>query len=133
MFVINCNSSGSGGTQVAEPAHKGINVTDEAIWSSNTGRSSTGKMIGDIVARKTTVEVTWNVLTYAQMKQIRDAIKSGGEFFYIKYPDVSAGISDGALKYEVKEVYAGNLPRSLYSLHKGIRYYTDVQVTFIER
>ena len=134
MFVINCNSEGSGGTQVAEPAHKGINVTDETIWSSNTGRSSTGKMIGDIVARKSTIEVTWNVLTYAEAKEIIDAIKNAGEFFYIKYPDVSAGInSDGSLKYAVKEVYAGNVPRGLYSLHKGIRYYTDVQITFIQR
>lgn len=134
MFVINCNSEGSGGIQVAEPAHKGINVTDETIWSSNTGRSSTGKMIGDIVARKSTIEVTWNVLTYAEAKEIIDAIKNAGEFFYIKYPDVSAGInSDGSLKYAVKEVYAGNVPRGLYSLHKGIRYYTDVQITFIQR
>lgn len=134
MFVINCNSEGSGGIQVAEPAHKGINVTDEPIWSSNTGRSSTGKMIGDIVARKSTIEVTWNVLTYAEAKEIIDAIKNAGEFFYIKYPDVSAGInSDGSLKYAVKEVYAGNVPRGLYSLHKGIRYYTDVQITFIQR
>lgn len=125
MFVINCNSSGSGGTQVAEPAHKGINVTDETIWSSNTGRSSTGKMIGDVVARKATIEVTWNALTYAQTKEIADAIKAGGNFFYIKYPDLG--------QYKVKEVYAGNVPRELYSLHEGIKYYTGVQVTFIER
>jgi hypothetical protein len=134
MFVINCNSEGSGGIQVAEPAHKGINVTDETIWSSNTGRSSTGKMIGDVVARKSTIEVTWNVLTYAQAKQIIDAVRDSGDFFYIKYPDARAGInSDGSLKYAVKEVYAGKIPRELYSLHDNLRYYTGVQITFIQR
>ena len=126
MFKIN-------GTSVAEPKLGGIIVTDEPIWSSNTGRSSTGKMIGDIIAWKTTIEVSWPPLTYAQAKAIRDAIKSGGEFFDIQYKDVSAGINDGSLKTEEKNVYAANIPRTLYSLSTKYPRYDGITVQFIER
>ena len=119
------------GTTVKDPKLGGIAVTDEPIWSSNTGRSTTGKMIGDIVAWKTTIEVAWPPLTYSEMKTIRDAIKSGGEFFEIQYKDVEAGIESGSLKTETKTVYCGNIPRLLYST--VYKRYMDVKIEFIER
>lgn len=119
---------------VKEPKRGGIAVTDEPIWSANTGRSSTGKMIGDIVATKTTIEVSWGVLTYAEMKTIRDAIISGGEFFTITYPDIEAGINtNGTLKTQSKTVYCANVPRLLASTSAKFRRYTDVTIQFIER
>lgn len=122
------------GTTVAEPAHKGLVVTEETIWSSNTGRSASGKMIGDIIARKRTVEVTWNTLSYSQAKTIADTLRSAPKFFNITYPDIEAGInSNGTLKTNTIKVYASNVPRELYSLAAGIRYYNGLKVTFIEQ
>lgn len=115
------------GVTVKDPKLGGISVTDEPIWSSNTGRAADGTMVGDIVARKTTVEVGWGPLTFAQAKQIRDAIISGGEFFSITYPDpaVAANVT--------KTVYCGNIPRLLYSLSNTYPRYQDVTIQFIER
>ena len=122
------------GVTVKDPKIGGVMVTDEAIWSANTGRSSTGKMIGDIVATKTTIEISWSVLTYAEMKAIRDAIMSGGEFFNITYPDVEAGINnDGSLKTQTKNVYVANVPRQLASTSTKVRRYVDITIQFIER
>ena len=126
MFTIN-------GHSVAEPKIGGIGVTDEPIWSSNTGRSSTGKMIGDIVGWKTTIEVAWPTLTYAQAKAIRDAIRGAGNFFTITYPDIEGGIENGALKTQSKTVYCANIPRVLYSLNPKYRRYADITIQFIER
>lgn len=122
-----------GSTTVAEPARGGITVTDEPIWASNTGRNTKGKMIGDIVAWKTTIEVTWPPLTYSQVKTIRDAIKAGGEFFEIHYKDIEAGISSGALQTQDKTVYCANIPRSLYSLSSKYPRYDGITIQFIEQ
>ena len=132
MFKIN-------NTTVAEPAVNGVVVTDETIWASNTGRNTKGKMIGDIIARKTHVEVTWPTLSYSAAKTIKDAIESGGEFFEIQYPDIDAGIqgqndsNPGALKTTTKTVYAGSVPRTLYSLTPKNRRYSGIVIEFIER
>ena len=48
----------SGSTSLPEPST--ISSSDEIIWSSNAGRSSeTGKMLGDVVAQKKTLDVKW--------------------------------------------------------------------------
>ena len=117
---------------VKEPKIGGVNVTDEPIWSSNTGRSSTGKMIGDIIAWKATIEISWPPLTFAEMKAIRDAIRSGGEFFPIEYPDIASG-STVATMTTTKTVYCANIPRLLYSMSDIYKRYTDITIQFIER
>lgn len=40
----------SGSTVLPSPVS--ISVNDQIIWSANTGRSASGSMIGDVVARK---------------------------------------------------------------------------------
>lgn len=115
------------GVAVAAPKQGGISVTDETIWASNTGRSSTGKMIGDIVAWKTTIAVTWPPLSFSESKKLRDAIKGAGAFFKIKYYDFSAS------SMVEKTVYAVNVPRVLYSIAAGQQRHTDITVTFIEQ
>lgn len=120
------------GVTVKEPKLGGVNVTDEPIWSANTGRSSSGKMIGDIVARKTTIEISWPPLTYAEMKAIRDAIISGGDFFTIIYPDIASGSTLATMDTE-KTVYCANIPRMLYSTSANYKRYTDITIQFIEQ
>lgn len=120
MFKIN-------GTQVAEPKIQGVQITDEPIWASNTGRATSGKMIGDIVAWKTTVAVAWPPLSFAQSQQIRNAIKNAGPFFTISYNDFSG------TSLETKTVYCANIPRTLYSLAQAYQRHTDVTITFIEQ
>ena len=121
-----------GGTNMPEPKYGGIVVTDEPIWAANTGRSSTGKMIGDIVAWKTTIEVSWPPLTYAHAKTLRDAIRNAGEFFTITYKDVASGNTVSGMT-TTKTVYAGNVPRILRSLASDIQRYDGITVTFIEQ
>lgn len=113
--------------EVATPKIGGITVTDEPIWASNTGRSSTGKMIGDIVAWKTTVAVSWPPLSFDEAKKIRDTVKNAGPFFVIKYYDFDAKTMVG------KTVYANKLPRTLYSLADKNQRYKDITITFIEQ
>lgn len=117
------------GTLVHEPKQGGVMITDEPVWSANTGRGSDGVMTGHIVDWKTTIAITWAPLSFSEAKKIVDAIKGGGTFFPLKYNDVYA---NGGTEQQ-KTVYASNVPRALYSLAAGKKLATDVTVTFVEK
>lgn len=122
------------GTAVAEPAKEGVTITREPVWSESTGRNINGRMVGDIIARKTTVEITWPPLTFSQAMTIINAIESGGAFFPLQLTG-AGGANFGPLT-----VYASSIPRTIYSVSSA---YTRTNsprsavhgfaVTFIER
>ena len=63
---------------VTLPSPTEISTTDEIIWSSATGRStSSGKMRGDVIAEKETFSIKWEFLTKAEQKKIKNNLKSG--------------------------------------------------------
>ena len=39
------------------PALEGVVISREKIWSANTGRTAAGKMVGTVVAVKTTIKI----------------------------------------------------------------------------
>lgn len=109
------------------PAHNGLAIADEPIWSSNTGRGATGAMSGDIVAWKRTIDLDFPPLSFADSKLLRDTLRNAGEFFDIRFRDFSAS------EWETAKVYTSNLPRTLYSLANGLRYHTGVKVQLVEQ
>lgn len=60
------------GNNVLLPSPSSISIGDELVWSSNTGRSVTAEMIGDIIASKSTLTITWRMIPYSSI----DIIKS---------------------------------------------------------
>ena len=120
-------TSANSWTWLPTPAKGGVTITDEPVWASNTGRGSDGKMIGDIVAWKTTVEVTWPPLTFSDASSIVTALTGAGAFFNIKYYDTSTSTM------VEKTVYCSNVPRTMYSLATAAQKHMGVTVTFIEQ
>lgn len=47
------------GTRCRSPALEGVTVNREKIWSSNHRRTTSGKMVGTVVAVKTTLKIKW--------------------------------------------------------------------------
>ncbi len=115
------------GTAVHDPAYGGVTITDEPIWAANTGRSQTGKMIGDIVAWKTTIEVTWPPLSMADTTTLYNAIRNAGAFFDISYYDLNTS------EQVTKTVYCNHIPRQLVSITEAYKRHAGVSVTFIEQ
>lgn len=71
------------GVWIKLPTPDEITVNDEIIWSSNTGRSGTGKMIGDVIAEKVTLGISWKGLRTAfEYRQIKKGLVAG--FFPLK-------------------------------------------------
>ena len=58
------------GTTVPSPSANGFTVSKNKIWSRNTGRNSQGDMVGTIIAIKTSVDITWNVLSPSEVALI---------------------------------------------------------------
>lgn len=125
------------GVSVANPAEKGIKITDEPIWADGAGRNvSTGEMIATLVCWKRQVAITWNKLTFAEARTILNAIKSGGSFFYIEYNDIDQTTIDGET-YTRINVYTSSIPRTITTLSSpGIdtkKRIDEVTITFTEK
>lgn len=110
-------------TEFKEPSS--INFRPEKIWSSNTKRTSSGLMVGDVIAIKDTISLMWNILTPEELVTL-DAIISNA-FFNMTYldPRTNATIT--------KEFYASTPSYTVYSYVEGMYKYQGTAVDIIER
>ena len=110
------------GVQLPSPVQ--ITVNDEIIWSSDTGRSSSGIMIGDIIAEKKNVAIQWGVLTASEVKKISKNVKAG--FFSFVFEDEGEEVS-------ITVYRATTVKEQLGKLTDGIMYYKSVSTSFIQK
>lgn len=109
------------------PALEGVTISKEKIWSANTGRASSGIMVGTIVAIKTTVSIKWPPLTPAQVAQIEAAVSDAGTpFTTLKFTDLTGATV-------TKTVYFGTPSGGWYSWANGRQWITGYTVNAIER
>ena len=79
------------GTKMPPPAKEGIIDADQIIWSENAGRVANGDFVGDIIAVKKTLQITWGELTYEQYALIQSSIsRLGHPFVTVSYWPPSA-------------------------------------------
>ena len=106
------------------PAPSTISIGSEIIWSSNTGRISTGKMIGDAIAEKETLSITWGILNKQEYDTIKTHLKAG---FWPLHINV-----DGE-PYQIS-AYRGTLTREpMGQLDDGNYYYRSAATDIVEQ
>lgn len=110
--------------EVALPAPVSISVGNELLWSSNTGRSATGKMLGDVIATKETLSIEWGILTSAELNIIKTSLKAG--FFALKV-DID-GNSVTLNRYRGTLTY-----KAMGQLEDGIYYFSSASVDIIQQ
>ena len=109
------------------PAVEGVVISREKIWSANTGRTAAGKMVGTVVAVKTTIKIKWPPLTPDQVAVIESAVSDGDNpFVPVKFTDAT-GVT------VTKTMYFGTPTYTVYSWANGRQYLRDVSVTGIEQ
>lgn len=108
---------------VTLPSPVEVKTSNEIIWSANTGRSGTGKMIGDVVAEKETIDITWGVLTKAQFNLIKSNMKSGFHPFTLIIDGESVTIPS----------YRSTLTKEILGTFGGVTYYKNATVSVIEQ
>ncbi|MCQ4638446.1 hypothetical protein NE619_17080 [Anaerovorax odorimutans] len=83
----------AGGVDLPSPVS--ITINNELIWSSDTGRTQSGKMAGSVVAEKKNISVKWGILTEAQLTKIKKNLPHG--FFKIKLMDLTLTVYRGTI------------------------------------
>ncbi|MCD8146005.1 MAG: hypothetical protein LUD84_01800 [Clostridiales bacterium] len=116
-----------GGVEMPTPALEGVTITQEKVWSSDTGRSSSGKMLGTIVGIKSKITIKWPVLTFDEVETIESAVSDADDpFVTVKYTDMTGTTV-------TKTMYFGTPTYTLYSGADGFQYVKDVTVDGIEQ
>ena len=112
----------SGNTTLPAPTE--ITVNDEIIWSSNTGRSASGEMIGDVIAQKKNISIKWGVLTESELVIIKNVLTAG--YFPFSFHDDGIDLTISS--------YRGTLSKEqLGWLGDGIFYYKSTSVSVIQK
>ena len=111
---------------VQMPEPKSLTVSPEKIWSSNTGRGDNGKMVGDVVAIKTTLKIEWAVLSSEQISKIDKYLST--PFFKCTFLNPRKGNAETTIT-----VYAGTPAYPVYSYVKGYPEYVGIAVDLIEQ
>lgn len=125
MATITASDLYINGVKMPDPALEGITISREKIWSSNTGRTTSGKMVGTVVAVKTTLKIKWPPLTPAQMAVVENAV-SGSAFVPVTFTDATG-------QTVTKTMYFGTPSYTVYSWADGVQYIKDVTVDGIEQ
>lgn len=117
MFALRCGD-------VSLPSPIKMTVSDEIIWSSDTGRTLDGTMIGDVVAEKKNIGIEWAWLTEEEAILIKDNLIAG--FFPVTFRDYGVDVTI--------ESYRGTISKDVGGYFgDGIFYYKSVSVDIIQR
>ncbi|BCG57490.1 DUF6711 family protein [Paenibacillus sp. URB8-2] len=90
-----------------------------------TVRTADGTLNRDRVAVKRQIDMTFGVLTWAEISSVLKAMS--GVFFDFYYPDPMTG------KYETKSMYVGNRPSPAAVSKNGQILWNGLKVTLTER
>ena len=78
-----------------------VKLGNEKIWSQNTARAASGRMVGDIIAIKKTIHIEWAHATPEEVSLINSFISDiSSAFFDVTFPDET-------FTEVTKTVYAG--------------------------
>lgn len=106
------------------PAPTSITVSDEIIWTSDTGRTLAGTMVGDVVAEKKNLSIKWEYIAGKEVKLIKSRLIAG--FFPFTFHDDGVDITISA--------YRGTLTKEvLGDIGDGYYWYRSVTVDVIQR
>lgn len=115
------------GVKVKAPKIGGITRKPEKVWSSNTGRTASTRMVGTILGIKTTWSISWPPLTQEEMELIEAQISDASSPFV----PVEITLPDGGT--EEAECYFGTPSFKEWDYIGGQWMCTDGKVDAIER
>lgn len=108
----------------ALPDPVSIAVGDEIIWSTDTGRTLSGLMVGDVVAEKKKLSIEWGLLQASEVATIQNTIVAGF---------VPLTFRDGGDTLTI-QVYRGTLTKEqIGELGDGIFWYRSASVELVQQ
>lgn len=115
------------GVQMPTPKVAGIGTKYEKIWSKNTGRTASTRMIGTILSIKQTWSLAWNPLTQEQ----RDLLLQYCSNADLPFVELTLTEPDGSTRR--MECYFGTPSFDEWDLYGGVWCCCNGKVDAIER
>lgn len=116
------------GVSVPSPSANGFTVSKNKIWSRNTGRNSLGAMVGTIIAIKTSIDITWNVLSPSEVALIDSLVSD------INHPFTTVEFIGADGVTTTKTVYFSDVSYPIYGTNMyGEKIITGTQLSGIEQ
>lgn len=110
---------------VVLPAPVSMSVGNELIWSTDTGRTISGKMMGDVIAEKKTLTVSWGILEETEYNLIKNNLVKG--FFPVSF-------RTGKETLATIESYRGTITEEILGdIGDGNFYYKSAGVDIVQR
>ena len=106
------------------PAPSQMSVDDEIIWTSDTGRTLAGRMMGDVIAEKKNIKIEWGPLTETDVNLIKKYLTTG--FYPITFHDDGEDITIDVYRGTMSKVHLGDIGDGNY-------WYRSISVNLIER
>lgn len=94
------------------PAPTQMTSADELLWSSDTGRTLAGEMIGDVIAEKKTLSLKWEFLTAEDVANICSGLETG--FFPVTFFDDNRRNTIDVYRSTITKEHLGNLGEHYY-------------------
>jgi hypothetical protein len=107
------------------PAKNGIEIKKEKVWSKNTKRTANATMVGDIIAIKYTLSITWPPLSDSEVALIDSYLEPS--FITVTFRDPKTGSNT------TKTFYSGTPSYPVYSYANGVPTYNGVKVDLIQQ
>ena len=112
----------AGGTVLPSPVS--IQIDDEIIWSSESGRDLSGLFAGDVIAQKKTVTISWGILTEAQVVLLQQNLVSG--YFPLTFRDAGGSVTIDSYRGTLSKVALGDIG-------DGVFYFKSASCKIIQR
>ena len=104
---------------------KEFTVTALDLDAETTTRTADGNLNRDRITVKRQIDMTFGILTMAQVSGILQAMKD--IYFDVEYPDPMVG------GYVTKTFYVGNRPTPMAIEKNGVIYWDGLKITLTER
>lgn len=109
---------------VALPSPTSIQIDDEIIWSSDSGRDLSGLFSGDVIAQKKTITIGWGILPERAVALIQDKLCAG--YFPLTFWDTGELLTIESYRGTLSKVVLGQVG-------DGIFYYKSASCKIIQR
>lgn len=116
------------GTQLPPMKESGLTIIPHKLWAANAGRNScTGEFVGDLVAIKYELQLSWEDITDYDFAVIDGAVNTLRPFLTVSFcPSAATG-------YITRRFYANDPQYPVKMWRKSETLYGEVSVNLIEK
>lgn len=109
-------------TNIPDPTS--ITISRNKVWAQNTGRTKSGKYVGDLIAVKWRIDATWNNISETKAQEIINAFEPSFVNIRFKNPKTKS--------FATAKFYSGDETLNVYNYEIEQAVYESVSLSIVE-